>query len=91
MGSLTTLCGQLLTHYLTERVARKKDEPRRRLLKAMLEDQRFEWRNLDTLAHVIGADLELTKRLLLDVGARASENGTDVWALISKKPLPGSQ
>lgn len=90
-GSLITLASQLLTHCLKQRAERAKDNPRRKLLKAMLKDSRFEWRRLDTLAHVIGADYETTKRLLLEIEARASENGEDLWALISDKPLPGSQ
>jgi hypothetical protein len=29
--------------------------------------------------------------LLLEIGARASEDGSDLWGLISRNPLPGSQ
>ncbi len=31
---------------------------------------------------------ETTKRLLLEIGARASEDGRPLWALIENKPLP---
>ena len=54
----------------------------------MLQDETHEWRQLYTLQHVIGADEALTKRLLIQIGARASEDGKPLWALISRKPLP---
>ena len=91
IGSVSTLIGQYLIHYLKERTEKKREKPRRELLKIMLEDDRFEWRNLSTLQHVIGADEETTKRLLLEIEARASEDGKPLWALISKKPLPTAQ
>lgn len=40
---------------------------------------------------VIGADEETTKRLLLEIGARSSEDGRPLWALIRRQPLPSSQ
>lgn len=90
IGSLSTLAGQCLTHHLRQSFEKKRDAPRRTLLKSMLQANPNAWRKLDTLAHVIGADHETTKRLLLDIGARASEDGKDIWALISNKPLPPS-
>jgi hypothetical protein len=42
---------------------------------------------LDTLSHVVGSDSETTKRLLIEIGARASENGRDLWGLIEDHPL----
>lgn len=53
----------------------------------MLNHKDYTWRNLSTLSHVIGADEETTKRLLLEVGARASEDGKDLWAMKSRAPL----
>src|ERR1700693_3534647 len=57
----------------------KAEKPARDLLIKMLEDARppheNHWRKLETLRHVIGADEATAKRLLLQVGARASENG----------------
>ena len=46
-----------------------------------------EWRRLETLARVIGADHAETTRLLIEVGARGSESQENVWALKSHKPL----
>ena len=86
-GSIVGTIGQIVSAYYQEKRERKKDEPRRKLLCAMLKDPRYDWRKLDTLRHVIGTDPETAKRLLLEVDARASENGRDVWALVSRQPL----
>jgi hypothetical protein len=57
----------------------------------MLKEQKYLWRTLDTLMHVIGADEKTTKRLLLEIGARASENGQPLWGLITRNPLPSEK
>src|SRR6266700_2573262 len=74
VGSILTIIGNIITHWLKERSAAKKDKSRKAVLREMLEDGAYpeHWRNLDTLKHVIGADEKTTKRLLLDIGARAS-------------------
>ena len=56
IGSFSTLIGQYLIHYLKKRTEKRREEPPREVLEIMLEDDRFEWRNLSTLQHVIGAD-----------------------------------
>ena len=91
IGSVSTLVGQWLLYNLKRRSEWQQDEPRRKLLKQMMENDRFEWRNLSTLMHVVGADEKTTQRLLLEIDARASEDGQDLWALISNKPLPGKE
>jgi hypothetical protein len=88
IGSLATLAGTWLSHYLKEKTEAEKEKARKELLLKMLQDKSHEWRELDTLRHVIGADETMTKRLLIAIGARASENGKPLWALISRKPLP---
>jgi len=87
IGSISTLAGQWLIHCLKSKAEKEKEEPRRKLLKNMLESDKNEWRKLETLMHVIGADAEKTKSLLIEIGARASENGNELWALIKNKPL----
>ncbi len=87
VGSIATMAGNILMHWLKERSESKKEKPARELLTEMLKHNDYTWRNLDTLMHVIGADKEKTKRLLLEVGARASEDGQDKWALKSRAPL----
>lgn len=88
IGSLATVSVQVLMFFLEKRAKAKADEPRKRLLLKMLQHPEYPWRTLDTLMHVIGADEETTKRLLLDVGARASEDGQRKWALLEREPLP---
>lgn len=85
-----TLGGTWLNNHLNNSRDDRLDDARKKLLRRMLEDERFRWRNLSTLQHVIGADEDTTKRLLLEIEARASEDGSDVWGLISRNPFPGS-
>ena len=89
VGSILTILGNIITHYLKQRAEAKHDEPRRKLLTQMLEDDRFvdRWRKLDTLMHVIGADESTTKRLLLELGARGSEDGQELWGLMKYHPF----
>ena len=86
-GSIFTTVGQVVQSCVQQYLERKKDEPRRKLLRTMLEDKRFEWRQLETLRHVIGTDAETAKRLLTEVDARASQDKTDLWGLLSRHPL----
>jgi hypothetical protein len=91
VGSIVSAVGTFFLHYLQEKAKAKSDEPRKNLLREMLRDSGFEWRSLQTLSHVIGADEETTKALLIQVGARASEDGAGLWGSLEKHPLPGSQ
>ena len=88
IGSIATMAGNVLLHWLRERSEAKKDEPRKALLRKMLKHPDHKWRRLDTLMHVIGTDEEKTKSLLLQIGARASEDGKPLWGLISRNTLP---
>ncbi len=89
VGSVLTIIGNIVLHVLKEKSKDKKDKPRKELLKELLEDQRFpeRWRKLDTLMHVIGADEETTKRLLLELGARGSEDKQGLWGLKKFHPF----
>lgn len=64
-----------------------RDSERKKILKILLSDKHKAWRNLSTLARVIGLDEEKTKHLLLDIGARGSTSESDAWGLISRHPL----
>lgn len=88
IGSIATVAVQWLSHHLQERANEKREKPRKELLVKMLKSPQFQWRKFETLMHVIGADEETTKRLLLEVGARASEDGKPLWGLIERNPLP---
>lgn len=58
------------------------------MIRKMLENPAHEWREFETISRVIGADRAETTRLLIAEGARGSEAGGDVWALITRRPLP---
>lgn len=89
VGAALQIFGNVVVQWLKGAAARKKDEPRKKLLTQMLEDNRFpgRWRTLDTLMHVIGANEETTKRLLLEIGARGSEDRQELWGLIRHHPF----
>jgi hypothetical protein len=93
VGSVLTVLGNIVMHCLKERSLAKKDKPRKQLLIKMLEDDRFadHWRKLDTLSHVIGANEETTKRLLIELGARGSEDQQELWGLIKHHPFEKKQ
>lgn len=74
-------------YWFQERPRRRADEERKKLLKRMLKNPRYNWRKFDRLKHVIGADDETTKRLLLEISARASEDGEPLWGLIERNPF----
>lgn len=91
IGSLSTMAGHWILHYLREKSEAKKDEPRRKLLQTMLKNEQWSWRKLETLRHVIGADEETARRLLLEIDARGSEDGQDLWGLIERNPFKNTQ
>jgi hypothetical protein len=56
-------------------------------LRAALSDPRYEWRNLDTLAHLVGLTEEETRPLLVEIDARpslAQDQSRQAWGLISR-------
>jgi len=91
VGSVLTIIGNIVLHSLKQRAEAGKYAPHKKLLIEMLEDERFpnKWRKLDTLMHVIGADEETTKRLLLEIDARASEDGQALWGFKKYHPFKG--
>jgi hypothetical protein len=93
IGSALTILGHVVVQCLKERSIAKKDKPRKKLLNEMLEDNRFtdHWRRISTLMHVIGASEETTKRLLIEIGARGSEDQQELWALIKYHPFEKKQ
>lgn len=78
-----------LKYYLDRKDQINLDNLRKEMLHHMLRNPPpdTEWRKLETLARVIGADDETTTRLLIELGARGNEKEKDVWALKSDKPL----
>lgn len=75
-------------HLPQESTSVKRDKPKRALLLEILRSPKHPWRKLKTLMSVIGSDAETTKKLLLQVCARASEDDQPLWSLIEHNPLP---
>jgi hypothetical protein len=79
-----------LEEWREARLDQRLNGPRRRLLKRMLEDQRFQdGRTIETLALVTGTTPKECRRLLIEIDARgvSLKDGREGWALISRKPL----
>lgn len=82
---------------IEDRPKRKLEERRKAMLTTLLTpanmpmnragNRKVEWRTFETLKNVIGADEATAKRLLIEIGARASTKGGEKWALESNKPL----
>ena len=87
IGAFATPVGRLVESSIVNRSAMRAEKTRKRLLLGMLRSDKHSWRSLATLSSVIGSSEEATKELLLQIGARASENGRSLWALIERHPL----
>jgi hypothetical protein len=87
VGSVLTLTGNFAIEWFKGSKQRKIDGARQEILKEMLEDQAFQWRNLSTLAAVVGCNEEQTKDHLIAIGARGSEKNDGNWGLISRHSL----
>ncbi|HHA2628780.1 TPA: hypothetical protein ACOEOK_000208 [Stenotrophomonas maltophilia] len=88
IGSAGTVVANLASQWWQERAAAAREKPRKDLLSVMPNKPEYQWRSLDTFMHVIGSDEVTAKRLLLEVGARASEDGKRQWGLVSRNPRP---
>jgi len=92
VGGLITLAGTLLTHHLQSRKQSRIDAARKKLLKTTLQGAGGAgWMSIGTLAQIVGADLEATRALLIEIDARGSmKTDKEMWSLISRNPLPTS-
>jgi hypothetical protein len=70
---------QILARELADRRDRRADDGRKRILRQMLDHDTLTWRKLSTCQRVIGADVDTTKRLLVEIGARGSESDETLW------------
>lgn len=91
IGGMATLGGTLLNAHLNRARPDPADVAAKALLQQMLEVKKLHWRTLHTMANVVGLPDERTRELLLEIGARGSENNADLWGLISRNPLPPVQ
>ncbi len=53
-------------------------------LRELLNDQRFKFRKLETLANAIGEDDDTTVELLESIDARQEKNNEELWGLTSR-------
>ena len=89
VGGVITTLGHLIIHHWQTAGERQRDEKRKAMLTRMLNNPGPSgWRKMETMAGVIGATREETARLLIELDARASETGNDVWAFTKNMPLP---
>jgi hypothetical protein len=93
LGVLSTIVGSYYgPRKLEEWREHRKDEPKKQLLKTLLDDPRFpDGRYLETLRIVTGTSEEECRRLLIELDARGVILGgagqNELWALIKNKPL----
>ena len=79
-----------LEEWREKRYEQRHNEPRKNLLRKMLEDDRWpNGRKMETLSRVTGTPPDECRRLLIEIEARGVKLEGDVegWALISRKPL----
>ena len=86
IGVLGTLATNFLTHKLQNVRALSLSEMRRTRLRDLLNDKKYTWRNIDTLAAAIGADENTTMELLIEIEARVDLKDKKKWALESRVP-----
>lgn len=48
---------------------------------ALLSDGKYEWRTLAVLQSAVAEDRKATEELLLEIGARRSLDGQDLWTI----------
>ncbi len=92
VGGLITLAGTFFTHHLQGRKQSRIDAARKKLLKSTLQGAGGTgWMRIGTLAQIVGADMDATRALLIEIGARGSmKTDKETWSLISRNPLPTS-
>lgn len=56
-------------------------QAKKRLLLNMLGDPTYEWRSIETLQRAIRDDIDTTRDLLREIGARPSELPREMWKL----------
>lgn len=90
LGILGTLGATWLTHHLNGRKQVRIDKARKVLLQKTLKGAaKTGWMSIETLAHIVGADQDATRALLIEIDARGSmKTDREMWSLISRNPLP---
>lgn len=58
---------------------------KKRRLRRLLTDSRYEWREFETLQNAIRENAETTRDLLFEIGARPSIREKNVWTIDKQK------
>jgi hypothetical protein len=90
VGAAIGSVGSIATTWLQARLSRKEPDPfdaaATDLLKSMLSGD-HKWRDIETLANVVGLDTKTTKEFLVILGARGSQKDGKMWGLVSRNPI----
>jgi hypothetical protein len=82
VGGAASIIATWLSDYLRERRTNRLDRIRKDVLKRLLSGSKYQWRSMEVLSDAIGADVDVTARLLLEIGARRSlAKGRDSWGM----------
>lgn len=88
IGAIATVMGIPITHWLQNKRELSLAAKRRERLRGMLSGNKLKWRSIDALASSIGANEDETKKLLIEIEARAAFTDARKWALVSRAPWP---
>jgi hypothetical protein len=89
LGAAIGTVGSVVTTLLNAWLSNKNkpdhfDRSAMKVLKAVLTDSEHPWHDLKSLASLVGLSSKETRQLLLMIGARGHESGSEAWALISR-------
>ncbi|KIC38448.1 hypothetical protein RA27_18505 [Ruegeria sp. ANG-R] len=80
----------VLDEYKSKKHRKEWKEPRKALLKSMLEDPKYRFKSIEKLSRTIGCTPDETRTLLIELkarGARMKKSKKEGWALIERAPL----
>lgn len=87
VGILGTLGSVWLTHHLNGRKQARIDRARK--ASTLVGASKAGWISIETMAHMVGTDLDTTRALLIEIDAPGSmKTDKEMWSLISRNPLP---
>ena len=85
IGTIGSVVTTLLNAWLSNKDKPDKfDQRAMKVLKAALSESEHPWHSVGSLSHLVGLSPGDTRQILLLVGARGHESGSDAWALISR-------
>lgn len=88
LGAAVGTLGTVITTVLNAWLAKSKpdyfEKRAMKLLNSVLSQSEAPWHSLSHLSNIVGLNPKDTRELLLMIGARGHESGSDAWALISR-------